>query len=149
MTIYRKAEAADTGRIIDFQIEMAMETEDLTLDRTVVTAGVTAVFEDLSRGFYVVAEESGEVVASLMITYEWSDWRNGVVWWIQSVYVTPGHRRKGIYGGLYQEIKQLVERSNVRGLRLYVDHRNKSAQSVYARLGMTAEHYQMYEWMRE
>ncbi|HVT02782.1 MAG TPA: GNAT family N-acetyltransferase [Thermoanaerobaculia bacterium] len=149
MTVYRKAEASDATEIIRFQVEMARETEALELDRDTVTRGVTAVFDDLARGFYLVAEEAGVVIGSLMITYEWSDWRNGVVWWIQSVYVVPEHRRKGIYAGLYEEIKQLVERSNVRGLRLYVDHRNKSAQKVYERLGMTAEHYQMYEWMRE
>jgi len=149
LIVYRKAEPADTSEIIRFQIEMARETEELELDRETVTRGVAAVFDDLSKGFYLVAEEGAAVVGSLMITYEWSDWRNGVVWWIQSVYVVPDHRRRGIYAGLYEEIKRLVERSNVRGLRLYVDHRNKAAQKVYERLGMTAEHYQMYEWMRE
>ena len=127
---------------------MARETEELELDREVLTSGVQAVFADPALGRYYVAEENGKVIGSLMITYEWSDWRNGTVWWIQSVYVIPEFRRRGIYAGLYAHVKQIVEQSTVRGIRLYVDKRNTAAQQVYTRLGMNGEHYLVFEWMR-
>ena len=145
----RNATLEDAATIVDFQVKMALETEELSLDLDVVTQGVTAVFSDPSKGRYYVAEEEGVVVASLMITYEWSDWRNGLVWWIQSVYVTPGYRRRGAFTQLYQHIKKQVEASaDVRGIRLYVDKRNVSAQNVYTRMGMTGSHYATFEWMR-
>jgi len=128
---------------------MARETEELELDRETLTRGVHAVFADPSLGRYFVAEDEGAVVASLMITYEWSDWRAGTVWWIQSVYVVPAHRRRGIYAGLYTHVRALVEEEPaIRGIRLYVDRRNVSAQDVYTRLGMNGEHYQVFEWMK-
>ena len=146
---YRDAVPADASAIIDFQLAMALETEDLQLDREILTRGVAAVFADSSLGRYFVAEAAGRVVGSLMITFEWSDWRNGNVWWIQSVYVIPDFRRRGIYAGLYKHIRALVEpRSDIRGIRLYVDNRNKGAQEVYARLGMEGEHYRVFEWMK-
>lgn len=146
---YREATPADAGSIIEFQIAMARETEDVGLDRSITTKGVHAVFADPSLGRYFIAEAGEQVVASLMITYEWSDWRNGVVWWIQSVYVIPGFRRRGVYAGLYQHVKALVEAEPaIRGIRLYVDNRNKPAQEVYARLGMEGEHYRVFEWMK-
>ena len=123
--------------------------EDVALDRDVCTHGVQAVFDDPSHGRYFVAEEDGRVVASVLITYEWSDWRNGVVWWIQSVYVRPENRRQRIYAGLYDHVKQIVDSdARVRGIRLYVDRRNVAAQQVYTRLGMNGEHYQVFEWMK-
>ena len=129
---------------------MAAETEDLALDRAVCSAGVRAVFENPSLGAYFVAELNGNVVASTLITYEWSDWRNGTVWWIQSVYVTPEARRQGVYGGLYAHIQELAEAdASARGIRLYVDLRNKRAQEVYTRLGMNGEHYRLFEWMKD
>lgn len=127
---------------------MAFETEELELDRGVLTSGVDAVFADPARGRYYVAEEEGRVIGSLMITYEWSDWRNGMVWWIQSVYVIPEWRRRGIYAGLYTHVRVMVEQSTVRGIRLYVDKRNVPAQEVYTRLGMNGEHYLVFEWMK-
>ena len=131
---------------------MARETEDLELDREVLTSGVNAVFADPALGRYYIAEDDaddkGRVIGSLMITYEWSDWRNGTVWWIQSVYVIPEFRRRGIYAGLYAHVKTLVEQSTVRGIRLYVDKRNVPAQDVYTRLGMNGEHYLVFEWMK-
>lgn len=146
---YREATPADAGSIIEFQIAMARETEDVGLDRSITTKGVHAVFADPSLGRYFIAEAGEQVVASLMITYEWSDWRNGVVWWIQSVYVIPAFRRRGVYAGLYQHVKALVEAEPaIRGIRLYVDNRNKPAQEVYARLGMEGEHYRVFEWMK-
>jgi GNAT superfamily N-acetyltransferase len=146
--ITREASVTDAGAIIEFQLAMARETESVELDEDTVTRGVHAVFDDPSRGRYFVAEAEGEVIASLLITYEWSDWRNGNVWWIQSVYVRPAFRRRGIYAGMYHYVRAIAESENVRGIRLYVDRRNTLAQDVYRRSGMNGEHYLVYEWMR-
>src|SRR3954471_8700360 len=133
---YRDADAADGETIVDFQIAMAHETGDVALDRAICTRGVDAVFHDASKRRYFVAESEGRVVASLMITYEWSDWRNGVVWWIQSVYVIDELRGQGVYAGLYKHVQSMVNADeSIRGIRLYVDRRNSRAQQVYARLG--------------
>jgi GNAT superfamily N-acetyltransferase len=149
LTNYRDARPADATDIVEFQIAMARETEGFALDRAICTKGVQAVFADRSLGRYFVADADSQLVASLMITPEWSDWRNGVVWWIQSVYVRPEYRRRGIYAGLYNHVKSIAERdANVRGIRLYVDRRNTSAQEVYRRMGMNGEHYQVFEWMK-
>ncbi|MEO6260421.1 MAG: GNAT family N-acetyltransferase [Thermoanaerobaculia bacterium] len=146
---YRDAVAGDAPRIVEFQIAMARETEEMTLDREICSRGVQAVFDVASRGRYFVAESEGLVIASLLITYEWSDWRNGNVWWIQSVYVSPEARRQGVYAGLYEHVKQAAEREgDIRGIRLYVDRRNAPAQEVYRRCGMNGEHYLVYEWMK-
>ncbi len=147
-TTYREARRSDASAIIDFQIAMARETEDIELDREVLTRGVEAVFDEPAHGRYFVAEREGRIAGSLMITYEWSDWRNGLVWWIQSVYVTPEMRGQGIYAGLYRFIQAIVKHDgSIRGIRLYVDRRNTSAQEVYTRLGMNGEHYSVFEWM--
>ena len=147
--LIREARRDDAATIIDFQLAMAQETEELALDRDVLTRGVAAVFDDPSLGRYFVAEADGRVIASLMVTHEWSDWRNGMVWWIQSVYTVPDFRRRGIYAALYTNIRSRVEIDpRIRGLRLYVDNRNESAQKVYARLGMIGDHYKVYEWMK-
>jgi GNAT superfamily N-acetyltransferase len=146
---YREATPADAAAIIEFQVAMALETEEVTLDREVTTQGVHAVFADPALGRYFVAEADGCVVASLMITYEWSDWRNGVVWWIQSVYVIPELRGQRVYAGLYAHVKAMVDATPaIRGIRLYVDDRNQPAQQVYTRLGMNGEHYKVFEWMK-
>ena len=145
----RNATLEDAATIAAFQVAMALETEELALDPDVVNEGVAAVFRDPSKGRYFVAEDAGAVVASLMITHEWSDWRNGLVWWIQSVYVQPEYRKKGVYTQMYRHIKNQVETSaDIRGVRLYVDKRNIPAQKVYTRLGMNGSHYDTYEWMR-
>ena len=147
---YRAATHDDLEHIVDFQIAMAQETEQIELDRAVCTRGVRAVLGDATLGRYYVGEIDGSVVASTLITYEWSDWRNGVVWWIQSVYVRPAARRQGVYAGLYRHLQSLAKgNQNVRGIRLYVDRRNGAAQEVYARLGMNGEHYQVFEWMKD
>jgi GNAT superfamily N-acetyltransferase len=128
---------------------MARETEDMELDASICSRGVAGVFEDPSRGRYFVAESDGQIVASLLITPEWSDWRNGVVWWIQSVYVRPDMRKQRVYGGLYDHVRRLAEATDsVKGIRLYVDRRNTDAQAVYRRLGMNGDHYQLFEWMK-
>jgi GNAT superfamily N-acetyltransferase len=147
---YRAATVNDAPVIVEFQRAMARETEDIDLDHAVCSGGVQAVFDDPSRGRYFVAEIAGRVVASLLITYEWSDWRNGVVWWIQSVYVRPEARKQGVYAGLYQHVQRIAAAdATVRGIRLYVDRRNASAQEVYRRVGMNGEHYLVFEWMKE
>lgn len=146
---FRDAVPSDAAAIAEFQIAMARETEEVALDRAILTRGVDAVFADPALGRYYVAEADGNVIGSLLITYEWSDWRNGMVWWIQSVYVVPEHRGRGVYAGLYAHVRALVERDpSIRGIRLYVDNRNVAAQKVYARLGMEGEHYRVFEWMK-
>ena len=146
---YRDATLRDLIDIVDFQIAMARETENIALNRHICTRGVEAVFEDRGLGRYFVAEAGDSVVASLLITPEWSDWRNGMVWWIQSVYVRPEFRRRGIYAGLYQHVKAIAENNeSVKGIRLYVDRTNVAAQEVYRRMGMNGEHYQVFEWMK-
>ena len=151
MIITRKAQPVDSERIVHFQLKMAQETENLELDESTVVKGVAAVFQDQTKGKYYVAEVDGMVVGSLLTTYEWSDWRNGRVLWIQSVYVAAQYRGKGIYRKLYEHIKALVQQdeNDFRGIRLYVDKTNTLAQKVYAKLGMENHHYEMYEWMME
>lgn len=147
---YRDGTRDDAEAIISFQVAMAHETEDLELDRETCRRGVAAVFDDPALGRYFVAEEDGRVVGSLLITHEWSDWRAGMVWWIQSVYVVPELRRQGVYRGLYAHVKGIAEtEDSIRGIRLYVDRRNTRAQQVYDALGMNGEHYLVYEWMKE
>lgn len=147
--IIRQAIESDAASIVEFQLAMAWETENLKLDEPTVVKGVAAVFADSSKGTYYVAETDGKVVGSLLTTFEWSDWRNGTVLWIQSVYVRPEYRKRSIFSKLYKHIqKMVVESSNLRGIRLYADKTNTPAHGVYEHLGMTAEHYQMYEWMK-
>ena len=149
MISIRKAKPSDAEVIIDFQLKMAWETEQLALVPEVVIKGVNAVFSDTSRGQYWVAEDRGNVVASLLITNEWSDWRNCEVWWFQSVYVLPEWRRKGIFKSMYLQIMMEAEKQGVAGLRLYVETNNSGAQNTYKALGMQSEHYRMYEWLKE
>jgi GNAT superfamily N-acetyltransferase len=146
---YREAAPEDVSTIVQFQAEMARETETLELDVQILMEGVRAVFESERHGRYFVAEGDGRVIACTLVTYEWSDWRSGTVWWIQSVYVIPEMRRQGVYAGLYGHIKGMAERDRrVKGIRLYVDRRNTRAQTVYTRLGMNGDHYQVFEWMK-
>jgi GNAT superfamily N-acetyltransferase len=148
MITIRKAVQEDSHKIISFQEAMALETEDLALDRITLTRGVNAVFTTPSRGQYFVAEDKGEVVASLLITYEWSDWRNADVWWFQSVYVIPSYRRRGIFRTMYSYVKDEAVKQNIAGLRLYVESNNDTARKTYEALGMSSQHYTMYEWLR-
>jgi GNAT superfamily N-acetyltransferase len=149
MITIRKAIPEDAEVIIEFQQKMAWETESLTLPADIVAKGVSAVFSSQFLGQYWVAEDKDQVVASLLITYEWSDWRNANVWWFQSVYVLPSHRRTGIFRSMYMHIRNEAERIGVAGLRLYVEKNNTRAQKTYEALGMRREHYAMYEWMKE
>jgi ribosomal protein S18 acetylase RimI-like enzyme len=143
----RFAVSKDIGDIVEFQLRMAQETENIALNPDTVLKGVAAVFENSSLGKYFVSEYDGEVVASMMLTPEWSDWRNSTFLWIQSVYVIPEFRKIGIFRRMYEFVKEMVENSpEYAGLRLYVEVNNKKAQEVYNRLGMTGEHYRMFEW---
>ena len=142
----RLAEKADIGSLVGFNQAMALETEGKTLEAHVLTPGVAAVFEDEHKGFYVVAEIDGTVAGGLLVTFEWSDWRNKWFWWIQSVYVAPGYRGRSIYGRMYEFVKNLSdERGDVCGFRLFVEKENERAQKVYEKLGMRQSHYLAYE----
>jgi ribosomal protein S18 acetylase RimI-like enzyme len=149
MITIRKATPEDAEAIIYFQLNMAWETEMMRLVPEVVTKGVHAVFEDSSRGQYYVAENDSNRIASLLVTYEWSDWRNCSVWWLQSVYVVPEFRRRGVFRKMYDYVKHLAVEQNIAGLRLYVETKNSIAQKTYEALGMSSEHYSFYEWMRK
>lgn len=147
--IIRQANETDSASIVEFQLAMAWETEQLQLHEPTVIKGVAAVFADQGKGIYYVAELNGTVLGSLLTTFEWSDWRNGTVLWIQSVYVRPEYRKRSIFSHLYKHIQSLVVTNpDLRGIRLYADKTNIPAHGVYEHLGMTAEHYQMFEWMK-
>ena len=142
----RHAEIADIPTIVRYNMGLALETENRQLDEATVTEGVTYFLEHPDFGFYIVAEIDGEAAAQTMITYEWSDWRNGVIWWIQSVYVAPDYRRRGLYRKLYEFVRIAAQQDgSVRELRLYVDQHNKTAQRTYQALGMQRSHYLLYE----
>lgn len=142
----RVASKADIGTIVSFNKRMAFETENITLSEDRLTKGVAAVFEDKTKGFYIVAECDGYVVGQAMITYEWSDWRNSLFWWIQSVYVLPGYRRAGVFRAIFMQIKSMAENeSKTCGLRLYVEKNNAVAKQTYENLGMRESHYDLFE----
>lgn len=144
--IIRRATLNDASALSQFNQNMAYETEGMTLIPEVIDAGVKTMIENPQLGFYLVAESAGVIAASLMTTTEWSDWRNGIFWWIQSVYVLPEYRRQGLYRKLYQEVKSLAENeAGVCGFRLYVEHENTVAQSTYNALGMEETHYKIFE----
>ena len=145
----RMATEEDHADIAEFQVLMAKETEDLQLDVKEVIKGVLSVMRDPEKGKYYVAVADGKIISSLLITYEWSDWRSKWVWWIQSVYVLPEMRRKGVFQQVYEHIKSWAEKEDeVAGLRLYVDKTNTRAIEVYKKMGMNGDHYQLFEWMK-
>src|SRR5210317_1689897 len=147
--IVRKAIEDDIQSIVFFQLQMAKETEGIELDKPTVSTGVSAVLADISKGQYYVAEIEGKVISSLLTTFEWSDWRNGTILWIQSVYVLPAFRRKGVYRNMYTHIKNLVlTNENLNGIRLYADKSNMPAQKTYKKLGMSPDHYVTFEWLK-
>jgi len=146
----RKANREDIPDIVDFQKQMAQETEDFSLNDQKINLGVKAVFGDPEKGFYMVSVIESKVVASMMITPEWSDWRNGHFLWIQSLYVIPEFRKKGVFRKMFQYVKQVVvESENYLGLRLYVEENNKNAMDVYTNVGMRDSYYKMFEWIDE
>ncbi len=141
----RYATLKDVPLIAAFNCAMALETEDKKLDQQQVEQGAIGMIADKARGFYLVAEYNGEVKACLMLTYEWSDWRNADFWWIQSVFVTPDARRQGLFKALYQQVKKLALCKSACGLRLYVEKVNSRAQHTYQSLGMSECKYLMFE----
>ncbi|HRJ88026.1 MAG: GNAT family N-acetyltransferase [Blastocatellia bacterium] len=142
----RIATEEDASALVDFNQAMALETEGKELDRETLSLGVSAVFADKTKGFYVVAEEDGTIIGGLMVTYEWSDWRNGWFWWIQSVFIVPAARGRGIYSDLYDFVKSRADEvGGICGFRLYVERENEHAQAVYEKVGMTASNYLMFE----
>lgn len=143
--LIEKGNSADIEAIAHFQVEMAMESEGTSLSLERVTRGVTMAMDDEAKGQYIVARCEGKVVGSLMLTREWSDWNCQWYWWIQSVYVEPLHRGKGVYRAMYERVKQMARNENVSQVRLYVDKTNNTAQHAYQHLGMTETHYLMYE----
>jgi ribosomal protein S18 acetylase RimI-like enzyme len=142
----RDASLTDAPTISRFNALMALETENLSLDHPRLLNGVQAVLQDRSKGFYCVAEIEGRIVGQLMITYEWSDWRNATFWWIQSVYVEKDARSKGVFRELYRHVETMAQsHKNVCGLRLYVEDHNERAQHTYEHLGMHHAKYRMME----
>lgn len=145
----KEAHKEDADTIVAFQIAMAQETESIQLDRETVEQGVMAVFHDPKKGRYFVASDQEIIVASTLITPEWSDWRNGYVYWIQSVYVLPPYRKRKVFTKMYEHLQNIVlQDAHAMGLRLYVDKTNLKAQQVYEHLGMNGDHYTLYEWMK-
>ena len=144
--IIRKAIPEDAKAIAAFNSAMAMETEGLYLQPERIDQGVKTLLQDSSLGFYLLAEEDGLPIGSLMITTEWSDWRNGLFWWIQSVYVKKEKRRQGVFRDLYQAVQKLAAATpEVCGFRLYVEQQNHTAQKTYQSLGLAETHYRLYE----
>jgi GNAT superfamily N-acetyltransferase len=141
----RLATPADAETIADFNIRLAHESESLALDPPTVAAGVAALLADRAKGVYLLAEEAGAPVGQLMLTVEWSDWRNGPIYWLQSVYVRSDRRGAGVFRALWDRAVELVRESGGRGIRLYVDRDNHAAQEVYRRVGMAPSHYLVYE----
>jgi len=145
----RLARRRDAPAIVAFNRAMALETESKLLFPEVIGAGVRGLLARPASGFYVIAERSGETIGALLITKEWSDWRNGDFWWVQSVYVLPAHRGRGVYRRLYRHVQRLAaRRRSVVGFRLYVDHDNARARRVYRSLGMQETRYAVFEQLK-
>ena len=145
----RRATRRDAAHLVAFNRAMALATERKDLWPHVIGAGVRNLLRRPDSGFYSVAEIGGDVIGALMVTKEWSDWRNGDFWWIQSVYVRPEHRRRGVYRRMYAYLKQLAAKDRaVVGFRLYVEQNNRRAQSTYRASGMERTHYLVYEHLK-
>jgi GNAT superfamily N-acetyltransferase len=142
----RQASLTDVAVIAEFNRRLAVETEDLVLEPACIEAGVAALLSNPAKGIYFVAEVNGAVVGQLMITYEWSDWRNGILWWLQSVYVKEEFRRLGVFRALFDYLRELAAATpEVRGLRLYMHAENARARQSYERLGMKHTKYEVFE----
>jgi GNAT superfamily N-acetyltransferase len=149
MTAVRPATVADLDAIANANVRLAEESESVRLAPATVRAGVRALLEGRAPGQYWIAEISGRFAGQLLVTYEWSDWRNRMVWWIQSVYVEPSARRRGVFRALYDHARREARAQGAGGLRLYVDVGNTRAQTVYASAGMSGDHYRVFEDMFE
>lgn len=143
----RAAKLEDLEALVEGNRGIARETEDIDLDAELLRRGIRAVLSGEKAGAYRVYEHEGRVAAQLMLTYEWSDWRCADVWWIQSVYVWPEHRRKGLYRALYASVKLEAAAARAAGVRLYVEQENLRAQKTYASLGMNGDRYRVFEDM--
>ena len=142
----RRATMADADIVARFNLALAAESEGLELDPARVRQGVEVVLDDPAKGFYTLAEADGRVIGQMMVTFEWSDWRNATFWWLQSVYVQPTYRRRGVYRRLYEQVlEEAKARNDICGVRLYVSKENQIAQRVYERLGLKPAQYAMYE----
>jgi ribosomal protein S18 acetylase RimI-like enzyme len=147
--IIRRALSQDAVELAEFNTSIARETEGIELIPEVAAAGVRAMFDNPQMGFYLVVELDNGIQASLMVTTEWSDWRNGMFWWIQSVYVRSAYRRQGLYRELYERVKELAEQEPaVCGFRLYVERDNVTAQKTYQSLGMVETDYKLFEELK-
>lgn len=145
--IIRKAQIKDLERIVKFNYNLALETEDKELDKNILYKGVQTLLHDNNKGVYHVCEIDGKVVGQIMYTYEWSDWRNGLFIWVQSVYVDKEYRGQGVFKKLYTHIKEMCNKDeNICGIRLYVEFDNDIAQKTYKSLGMDRCNYYMYEY---
>jgi GNAT superfamily N-acetyltransferase len=142
----RRAVPEDAAALVEFNQAMAQETEGKLLDPQVLQSGVESVFHNREHGFYVVAESAGRIAGGLLVTFEWSDWRDSWFWWIQSVYVRPEFRGHRVYSMLHHFVEGLArQQGDVCGIRLYVEKENLHAQRVYEKMGMTQSRYLMYE----
>lgn len=144
----RLAEPRDLESLVTFNLALARETESRQLDPALLQSGVESILADSSKGFYVVMEHrpTGRTIGQVLITFEWSDWRNAVFWWLQSVYVQKEWRRHGVFKQLYDHVLQEGKRQgNVAGIRLYVEQDNAIAQKVYAQAGLSAAPYKVFE----
>ena len=146
MATPRIATIGDAAVLAEFNRAMALETESKSLAPEDLLPGVEAVLRDAAHGFYVVADDGSGIAGALLVTYEWSDWRNGRIWWIQSVYVRPAHRRRGVYRALHEFVRERARAAGrVVGIRLYVERDNAAARSTYAALGMHETPYRICE----
>jgi GNAT superfamily N-acetyltransferase len=145
----REAVQGDIPILSDFQQKMAQETENVRLDERLLVEGLRHLVEAPGKGMYYVAEVDKEIAGCLMTTFEWSEWRNGNILWIQSVYVAKKFRGNGVFKEMYSHIQNLVmNNSSLKGIRLYADKNNKTAHDVYSKMGMNGDHYKVYEWMK-
>tara|TARA_B100000902_G_scaffold362589_1_gene380953 strand:+ start:68 stop:523 length:456 start_codon:yes stop_codon:yes gene_type:complete len=146
----RNAKPKDIETIAEYNIKMALETENKHLDKEIITAGVSSIINDSSKGIYWVMEMNKIIIGQLMVTYEWSDWRNGMMWWIQSVYVPKEYRRQGVYSKMYNNLLDIAQiDSECCGIRLYVEKDNKKARQTYEKLGMKNAGYEIMEFNKK
>ena len=143
--IIRRATPSDAAVIAEFNRGLAWESEGKALDQAVLARGVAALFADAAKGFYTVAERNGEVIGQTLVTFEWSDWRNGWFWWIQSVYVREDARRGGVFRAIFEHLRREAASEGVIGLRLYVERDNDLAKHAYHKLGLIDTSYELLE----
>ena len=143
--VIREGSLQDLETIVAFNAALAEETEGLMPDRSTLREGVRALLEDSAKGRYYLAEVDGSVVGQLAVTFEWSDWRNGMFLWLQSVYIADDHRRRGVFTSLYRHVEQLASRPGYCGIRLYVHDENEAARTTYLRRGMVSSGYEVLE----